>query len=780
MWKIVRWIIWPFGLALMLIVLFLGGVWIKYQVIVGGEPGDLQGAKKPAYPIIEKVNPFIGTGGFPPWVCAYNFPGASVPFGLVRLGPETASIVTHDRTHSTSGYYYGDNKILGFSHTRLVGTGATDGGHILVLPRMGEVGEEVFDDAPFSRFSHNKEQAFPGYYAVQLKKPDVLVELTATGRVGLHRYTFHGADIPRIRMDVSNALGGKRSEEGQVTLNPTTGELEGSIRTFGSFGSRFGGLKVYFVARVSAPVSSFGTWNESGFVIGRSTSSGNTVGVEMSFERYNQPQVVELRVALSHVSIENARENLETEVGNSEFDHVLLNAQRSWARKLSVIEIEGGTPQQETIFLSALYRSFQMPTVFTDVNGEYFGFDKAVHLAEDFDYYTDLSLWDTFRTLHPLYNLVARREQGHMMRSLEEMGRAGGYLPRWPSGNGYTNSMLGTPADVAITEAWLKGITNFDVEFTYDLMKKTALASTPEGSAFSGRRGNDDCIECGFCPADRMEQAVSRTLEYAWSDHSIGLLARSLGREEDAVFFEKKSKAYKEVWNPDTRYFHPRNADGTFVSEFKPLLLTYLDFDREYTDDYVEGSALQWRWMVPFDPEGLISLFGSKEVFADALNDFFEKSDPGMATFSPGSYYWHGNEPDIHAAYLFNAADRPDLAQKWTRWIMDNKYGTDYIGLDGNDDGATLSAWYILSALGFYPIAGTDIYQIGSPIFRKVKINMGDCLLEVVVDNHAPENIYVQQLWLNDKLLNRHWFKHSEIADGGQIRFEMGPIPPGF
>ncbi len=772
-----KWLLAIAGSLILLVALIIGGIWIKYQIIVGAEPGDVDGTIEPAYPILEKVNTFIGTGGFPSYVCAYNFPGASVPFGLVRLGPETLSMITNERALSTSGYYYGDNKLLGFSHTRLVGTGATDGGHFLVLPQVGMLSKVNHEEAPYVRFSHSREKAFPGYYAVRLKDPNVLVELTSTPRVGLHRYSFERGAIPRLRIDVSNAMGGKRSEEGMVRFNPENGDIEGNIRTFGSFGGRFGGLKVYFVATLSAPVTAFSTWNADGFQEGRTECQGNKAGIELSFENGDEPLTLELRVGLSHVSIENARENLEKEGAGKSFEDVVREAQEAWKSKLSTIRIEGATSEQEIIFYSALYRCFQMPTLFTDVNNEYFGFDKKVHKAEGYRYFTDLSLWDTFRTLHPLYNLIAREEQRDMMQSLVEMGKAGGWLPRWPSGNGYTNSMLGTPADITITEAWLKGIRDFDIDYAYELMKKTALSSTPKSAAFSGRRGNDDCIECGFCPADRMEQAVSRTLEYAWSDHSIGLLAGSLGRREEADFFKTKSLSYRNVWNPETRYFHPRNADGTFVAKFKPLLLTYLDFDREYTDDYVEGSALQWRWMVPFDPQGLISLFGSRQAFVHELNDFFEKSDPERATFSPGSYYWHGNEPDIHAAYLFNEAGRADLTQKWARWIMDNKYGTDYVGLDGNDDGATLSAWYVLSALGFYPIAGTDIYQVGTPLFKKAELKIGDNLLTVIADNHAPSNIYVQKAWLNGELLDRWWFSHHEIAGGGHIRFEMGPNP---
>jgi len=405
------------------------------------------------------------------------------------------------------------------------------------------------------------------------------------------------------------------------------------------------------------------------------------------------------------------------------------------------------------------------------------GFDRQVHQADGFRYFTDLSLWDTFRTLHPLYSIIAPADQRDMMVSLVQMAKEGGWLPRWPSGNGYTGSMLGTPADITITEAWLKGIRDFDVEFAYQSMRSTALGPTPRGAEFSGRRGIESYLKYNYCAADEMDEAVSKTLEYAWADYSIGQLAEALGKKEDAALFAAHAQYYRNTWNPKTQYFHARLANGVFVEDFIPLLLTYLDLKGKYTDDYVEGSALQWRWAVPFDAQGLISLFGGPELFVSELNDFFAKSKPAMGAWNPGPYYWHGNEPDIHAAYLFNEAGRPDLTQKWVRWILENKYDTSYKGVDGNDDGATLSSWYIFSSLGFYPIAGSDIYQIGAPLFRRAEVKMGENSLLIEAANYAPENQYVQNIWLNDSILHRNWIRHAEIANGGVLRYEMTVAP---
>ena len=769
------------GIAFLLLAALLSGaaLVIRYRLIVRAEPGELSLAARPVLPLIKAVNPFIGTGGYP-WVCGHNYPGASLPFGMVRLSPDTRAFPGGRQATNTSGYYYGDNRITGFSHTRLSGTGATDGGHFLVVPFSTPASKKQNRREAGYRFSHRDELAFPGYYSVLLRNQQIFVELTATQRVGIHRYTFPRGVEPHIHLDVSNALGDGTCSEARVSILPGQREAEGSVRTSGSFSGRYGGVKVYFVARFDRAFKSYGTWDGQSFFRDQSEAEGEHIGIGLDFEMDKAATAIGLKLAISYVSIENARANLEAEAGEEGFKELLIRAQEAWEEKLSLIRIEGGSPEQTTVFYTALYRSFQMPTVFNDVNGAYTGFDRQVHQAAGFRYFTDLSLWDTFRTLHPLYTLIAPADQRDMMVSLVRMAKEGGWLPRWPSGNGYTGSMLGTPADMVIAEAWLKGIRDFDVEFAYQSMRSTALAPLPREAAFSGRRGITSYLKHGYCAADEMEKAVSRTLEYAWADHSIGLLAAALHKQEDAALFAEHAQYFRNTWNPKTRYFQPRMANGDFVEAFKPRLLTYLDPKGKYTNDYVEGSALQWRWAVPFDAPALVSLFGGPEIFANELNDFFASSDPAMGKWNPGPYYWHGNEPDIHAAYLFNDAGRPDLTQKWVRWILDHKYDTSYKGIDGNDDGATLSSWYIFSSLGFYPIAGTELYQLSAPLFRRAELRMGENSLVILADNYAPENCYVNKVWLNDSILDRNWIRHREIAGGGVLRFEMAARPgPG-
>jgi predicted alpha-1,2-mannosidase len=761
------------GLLCMLAVI-IGGFWWKYRSFVDAPGLSVPEKVSSQYPLAAKVNPFIGTGGIP-WTCAYNFPGVSLPFGMMRLSPETASMLTNDTGLNTSGYFYGDNKMIGFSHTRLSGTGAIDGGHFLVQPVAITDKLKENPSALMYHYSHQNELAYPGYYSIELPVEKIKVELTGTERVGIHRYTFQEAENPGILLDITHALGNKRSEDGSLHIRNNR-EIEGHVRTFGSFAGRYGGIKVYFAAKFSSPSTMHRVWINDEQMDQKASYQGDQLLSYFEFDA----QTVVLKLAISHVSIENARENLKMEAGEKSFDAISKEASQIWQDRLSSIEVFGGTNEQQVNFYTALYRSFQMPTVFNDANGQYMGFDKSVHQVDGFRYFTDMSIWDTFRTVHPLYTLIAPDDQQDMIRSLVQMARQGGWLPRWPSGNGYTNSMLGSAADIVISEAYQKGIRDFDVAFAYQNMKEIALHSTPEGAAFSGREGNDACLAYGYCPADSMDEAVSRSLEFAWSDHAIGQLAGELGLKEDAQMFQDLSMNYKNVWNPETQFFHPRNANGEFVKDFEPLMLTYVDNKEKYTNDYVEGSAMQWRWAPFFDAKGLIGLFKSKAYFTRELDAFFSKADPEIGHWYPGSYYWHGNEPDIHAPYLFNYAGRPDLTQKWVRWILDNKYTNRYDGLDGNDDGGTLSAWYIFSSLGFYPVAGTTTYQLGAPLFESATINLGHTQLEILAKNYSPENIYVKKVTLNGLLLDRTWISHQEIADGGQLVFEMTNEPLNY
>jgi predicted alpha-1,2-mannosidase len=728
------------------------------------EPGNLG----------RNVEPFIGTGGYF-WVCGNNYPGPSMPFGVVRLSPDTESSVFRKKALNTSGYYFPDNEIIGFSHTRLSGTGATDGGHFRTIPTTSKSGWTDYLSGKYSSFSHANERAFPGYYAVRLTKPDVLVELTSTMRTGIHRYSFSGKEEPHVMLDLCSVLGDKNVEGGTVRINPEKSEVTGEVKTFGTFAGRYGGIKVYFFARFNKSFTNSRIFDGTTFLMGKSDGTGKELGVDFSFGVNSQ--VIELRLGISHVSIENARLNLETETGGLSFEKLVDAAGTAWEKKLALVEPEFENDKDKTIFYTALYRSFQMPTLFQDVNGDYFGFDKKVHKAEGFNYYTDLSLWDTFRTLHPLYILIAPKEQRDMLVSLVKMKEQGGYLPRWPSGNGYTGSMLGSPADMVISESYQKGIRDFDVKSAYEGMKFLALNPTPKGTRFGGRSGIAEYNKYRYCPTNLMDKAVSRTLEYAWADQAIATLADSLGKKEDARLFYEHAAYYKNCWNPETRYFQSRDSKGEFSKTFKPLRLSYFDTDGKYTKDFVEGSALQWRFAVPYDPQGLIELFGGNDSFVRKLNDFFEKSDPTMSSWNPGSYYWHGNEPDIHSAYLFNEAHRPDLTQKWVRWILDNKYAVNSEGLDGNDDGATLSSWYIFASLGLYPMAGSVYYELGAPLFKSAKIHIGDKCLEVVTANYSPNNKYVSGIWLNRRLMKDFKLKHNDIKDGGLLKFEMSNLP---
>ena len=762
------------------LLIFIG--WLKYSSIVSPTPSNKNEFHEAGL-YGKYVNNFIGTGGFPAWVCGMNFPGATVPFGMVRLSPETISLVPKssflpDPTAlNTSGYYYGDNRILGFSHTRLAGTGATDGGHFLFTPTSKQSNNIDYQKDFYHTFSHADETAFPGYYSVKFKDENIFSELSATERAGVHRYTFSKESNKSILIKITNTTGDKRAEDGVISINPNLNEIEGSVRTFGTFAGRYDGQQVFFVAKFDQSFSDFGIWNGQNFTKKKKNAQGEDLIVNLRFNKDNLNQTVNVKVGISYVSIKNAQLNLESEVNDQSFDEIVETAKKKWEDKFSLIKINGGSENDQKIFYSALYRSFQMPTIFNDVNGEYIGFDKQIHQISDFNYYTDLSLWDTFRTVHPLFNIIARDEQRDMMVSLIQMAKQGGSLPRWPSGNGYTGSMLGSPADITITEAYLKGIRDLDINFAFETMKAVALNPTKKGSEASGRRGVKGYVKYGYCPDELGDESVAKTLEYAWADHSIALLAKELGYDEDHNLFKKHSKNYKNVWNPETQYFQSRKTDGSFVEKFDPLQLTYTDWNEEYTKGYVEGSALQWRWAVPFDSHGLISLFKSTDYFVNELNDFFALSKPQLATWIPDNYYWHGNEPDIHAAYLFNDAGRPDLTQKWVRWILKNKYKNDYVGIDGNDDAGTLSAWYILSSLGIYPIAGTEIYQLGSPLFKSAEINIGENVLTIIAENYSPLNIYVKEVILNNVTLDRRWLDHSEIENGGVLKFVMSEKP---
>ena len=757
--KLLKW----FGLLVLAFVLVilttLLGAYGYYRSIVSAGPGELAGAPQPTGRCAQ-ADVFIATGGFP-WMSGHNSVAACVPFGMVRLGPDTESWLNSERCLNRSGYYYGDNRIIGFSHNRLVGADAKEGGAFRVFPTLGAELDGARKPDRSVKFSHAREQASPGYYGVRLNN-GVIAEMTATARVGIHRYRFPEGATPALLLDAGSALGKGRTENVRVDVDPDTGHITGSMRTFGSFSGRYGGLDTYFAAQVSGKITSHDVQN--GLLV----------------LQFAPGETVELRLALSYVSIANAQENLTTETAGKSFDDIVAAAGSQWEDVFGRIDVEGGTETEQRIFYTALMRAFTMPTTFSDVNGQYPGFDGAVHTAEGFTYYTDFSIWDTFRTVHPLYTLIAPEIHTDMLRSLAAMVAQGGALPRWPSGAGYTNCMFGTPADILVSEAYQKGLHDFDAETVYAAARETATEGVPEGSRFGGRQGLRDYLEYGYCPSDRVRESVACTLDYAWCDGALALWARAMGKEDDAAMFEQRAGNYKNVWNPETRFFQGRTAAGDFDPKLRPLKLTYLDTGHEYTGAYVEGSAMQWRWGTPFCAEGLVDLWPSREEFVAALRGYLDATNSRIGWWNPGGNYWHGNEPFIHAAYLFNAAGRPDLTQEYVRRIMATKYSDDYIGLDGNDDGGTLSAWYVFSALGFYPVAGTTRYEVGSPLFTKAVIDLGNGhTLTMTAPGNDRDTVHVDEVTLNGAPLHQSHFTHAQITDGGELHFRMGAAKYG-
>ncbi len=702
------------------------------------------------------VDPFIGTGGTP-WACGMLSPAACTPFGAVRLGPDTSFIGgAYIFKTNTSGYYYEHGHIKGFSHSRLSGTGAEDYQIFRITPTVGKSKVDILP------YSHKNEVAAPGYYAVHLKSVDCLVELTADNHTGVHRYTFGNSKDARLFIDVTSTAGNYGADSGFAEYDAESGLITGGSVIYAAFSDRYDGLPVYFAAKADKKIKSFEV-----------TGDPTDLGVDINFGNIKDDSV-ELKLAVSFVSVENAKLNLEAETGDLDFDGVRNKAVENWDENLSEIKVKSPDEEIMRVFYTALYHSMIMPTDFTDVNGEYLGFDKKVHVADGYTYRTDMSLWDTCRDTHSLYTLIEPEIQNDCLKSLVEMAEAGGVIPRWPMGAGYASSMHGDPTNIMITESYLKGFRDFDVETLYNYMKNTSENSVNR----AGRNFIKEYNEYGYIPDDLAngEESVSFTLEYAWEDNAIAVLAEQLGKTEDVARYSEKAMYYKNLFNPETKYFQARNSDGTFVWNFSPYITAFYDavMIKKFASCYSEGSARQWRWSVLHDIDGMIELFGSEEYFVSELNKFMKDASLNRAAIDPGHGFWIGNQHDIHTPYLFANAGRPDLTQKWVRWTLAERFSDDINGLDGNDDGGTLSSWYVFSAMGFYPLAGSDKYWLGSPNLDSAEIALGNGkTLKVTAHNQGKKNVYVESIKLNGVELDGCYITHDQLMGGGDLEFTM-------
>lgn len=704
------------------------------------------------------VDPFIGSGGLAFGYAALT-PAAQVPNGLVKLGPDTSLNGYAASQQHFSGYHYNDPEVRGFSHLRLVGTGAAGLGNLRVLP-VTEVDPER-PWAKYTRLDKSTEQAAPGFYSVHLPDVGVTVELTATLRAGFHRYR---ADTPGITLLFDPSASILNSTETQATLSVVGQTLEGHVRYAGDFATRSGPFTLYFSATTSAAPTRTSTWNDAGIQPdGAWSAQGVRAGAVLEFDDAGE---VELRVGLSFVDLDQARLHRQ-EVDATGFETTRAQAKSAWLDKLGRIRVRGGSPDNLRIFYTALYNLWRMPTRLDGADGRYRGMDDQIHPANGSRYYSDMSLWDSFRTLHPLLILIDPDLQRDCLNSLLAMKRATGYIPRWPALQTYTNSMLGTPADQLFAGSALKGIDGVDYHEAFDALWMTATQQTPAGAIFSGRRAVQRYLELGFVPDDEFSQSVSRTLEYSWGDWALSNLAEHLDRAERERLIER-SGSWKNTFHEGSKFMAPRNADERFVSLSSPT--TFLE------SHYTEGNAWHWRFYPIWHAEALADAFGGPQAFYDALHEFFDKAGLNTPNFSPALpdfYYWHGNEHDLGAVYLFNFTHRPAEVGKWVRLIQSTAYGTGPDGLVGNDDGGTLSAWYIFSALGFSPVAGADTYMLGSPLFPEIEIDVGDGkTLRVEAPGAGPDTPYVASVSVDGVPVQGPYLKHAQLM-GHTLRFEM-------
>ncbi len=712
------------------------------------------------------VDPLIGTGGLGYGVGSI-VPGATLPFGMVKLSPDTTAYGVAPGFDHCGGYWYPDPQIRGFSHNHLSGTGAADQGNIRVMPLLRMTPAASLEAGYRSEFSHETEAASPGYYSVLLERSGILAELSVTERAGIHRYTFPEGDRGTILFDISAVLGESSASDIDFTLDPVAGTLSGTMTNHGSLSSRYGGQPIYFAARIRAPVDDFGVFADGHLYPSQvSDEPGEHVGAWFSV-LLPDSKAVELVVGISYISEDQAALNLAEEIGDASFDDIRARAEETWRGALARIDVEGGSENDRRIFYTALYHSMMMPTLYTDVNGLYMGFDGGIHQADDFTYYTDFSLWDTFRTLHPLLAFLDPARHADFNRSLMAMQEQIGFFDRWPQGNGPTGSMVGDSAANVLADSYLRGVRGFDADAAFDALWRQA---TLEDSGWH-RDDLEDYLELGYVPIEAGDRATSETLEYAWNDAALAAFARAMGLDAEADAMRTRALSYRNHFNPDTGFLQGRYADGRFETPFTP---------HAFLSTYAEGNALQWSWYALHDGSGLVELFGGADVFERRLDEFFERSALEPDTLLPDRNYWHGNEPDLHAAWLYHFVGKPEKTSTWVRWIGDRKYGDGPDGLDGNDDGGALSSWYVWSASGLYPLSGTDLILIATPRFTRITFHRDEGDFVVVSDKDPETYPYIVGARLNGQTLDRAWLRHSEIAEGGTLELTLGLEPAAW
>lgn len=718
------------------------------------------------------IRPFVGTQGE-----GNTYPGPSAPFGMVQLSPDT----DRDLWETASGYEYSDTSIMGFSMTHLSGTGIPDLGDFLFMPQVGEpkyvVGPKDNPDAGYrSRYSHDQEEASAGYYKVKLLDPNVTAELTAGERAGMMRFTFPASDKSSILTDLQHFLSGNKFK---VTWSHVRVEDPSTVTGFHMINGWGKERHLYFAARYSRPFDSHKIISNGEEVRYSSAknyrfrSRNEAAGTNLQFLAEYKTQAdekISVKVAVSAISAANAMKNLDAEIPDWDFEAVREKTRARWDKELERLRLIEGSDEQKETFYTAVYHCFQAPNLYQDVTGEYRGFDGNIHRAEGFTNHAVFSLWDTYRATHPLFCLIHEEKNADLINSMlahydESVDKL---LPVWSLQANETWCMIGYHAVPVIVDAYFKGVKGFDAKRAYDAVFTTA--TNPDYDAVAAYE------KLGWVPADEENESVSKTLEYAYDDYCVARMAGALGKKEDEARFLKRAASYKNLFDPSTGLMRGKDAKGNWRTPFDPHLFVQ-------GGDFTEGTSWQYSWYVPHDVPGLIELMGGREKFVSKLDELFTfgaNESQGLDDIQGRiGEYWHGNEPAHHVIYFYGEAGEPWKAQEKIHHILKTQYGSKPNSLTGNDDCGQMSAWYLFSALGFYPVCpGSDDYVIGSPSVKHavMKLSKGGSL-DVKAENLSDANVYVQSLTVNGKPWNSVYLPHAEIAKGGSLVFTMGPQP---
>lgn len=703
------------------------------------------------------VDPRIGTGGH-----GHVFYGANVPYGFIQLGPTSIP----QSWDWVSGYHVSDSTVIGFPHTHLSGTGIGDLHDINVMPVVGEVtysrgDASSYETGLWSYSDRSKEVVTPGYYRTHLSRYNVDVELTATKRVGFHKYTFLGNESPAIVFDMVNGGCWDKTTEAVIrVVNDST--VSGYRYSKGWADDQ----RVFFRAEFSRK------FDNVEFIVNDSVKEGDMAKGAQLFARVNfaagNQEPVYMKVALSPTSEEGAQLNMQTELSGWDFEKTIVDAKAAWNKELNKVKVYTTDEASKKIFYTSLYHTLFAPSEFCDVNGDYYGADKQMHKGEGFVNYTTFSLWDTYRAAQPLMTILHPEKMSDIINTMLHIHQQQGKLPVWHLMGCETNCMVGNPGVPVVADAILKDIKGFDPELAFKALKESSML--PE-------RGMEHRIEYRFIPADKMTEAIAYDMEYAIADWTVAQAAQKLGKQEDYEYFLKRSKSYKNYFDASTGFMRGKMLDGSWRTPFSP----YASSHRE--DDYCEGNAWQYTWLVPHDVEGLVECFGSKEAFVNKLDSLFlANGDMGEAS-SPDisgliGQYAHGNEPSHHTVYLYTLVGQPWKTADRIKEILHTMYTDQPDGLSGNEDVGQMSAWYILSSFGFYqvePAGGKFVF--GYPNFDKVEIAVPAGKFVIERENKGQQNNYIQGIVLNGTEYKKPWIEYADIMKGGELKFLMGDEP---